>query len=275
MSAYLILDTSTFYSYVALYQKSVSESIVVEPLSKENDENKSPRNEDLLIILDHILSTCNINKKMISGIFYVAGPGSFTGMRIGLSLVKSLAMAWNKSVYYLSTLDYLSAISQLRFIKIKKKYLVSVLITKKKTLFANFYQLNDKSIYAESINHTQEYDQEEFFSYFYQDNYTLEDHSSIFSDQILKIIQDGDLSISLMNCRKNESNEILRKISPLSNTILIDPYYPNQKEVKQLFNISSKDSFFEKNCLKTLEDLFRFTPFYATPSYAEINFNKE
>jgi len=39
------------------------------------------------------------------------GPGSFTGVRIGLSAAQALAMAWNAKVYGYSTLDLIAAIA--------------------------------------------------------------------------------------------------------------------------------------------------------------------
>ena len=47
--------------------------------------------EDLLVSIDEILVTADISRHDINHIAVSAGPGSFTGVRVGLSAVKGLA----------------------------------------------------------------------------------------------------------------------------------------------------------------------------------------
>jgi tRNA threonylcarbamoyladenosine biosynthesis protein TsaB len=58
--------------------------------------------------VDYILQTNGMNIKDMDGFALAAGPGSFTGIRIGLSTVKSFAFASGKQVAAVSTLPALA-----------------------------------------------------------------------------------------------------------------------------------------------------------------------
>lgn len=63
-------------------------------------------------IMDTIMSTlrfCGIDLQQIDGFAVTQGPGSFTGLRIGISTVKGLAMAMDKPMTGVSTLEALAS----------------------------------------------------------------------------------------------------------------------------------------------------------------------
>ena len=62
----------------------------------------------LMEIIDHILVRCESTPADIDGIAVTRGPGTFTGLRIGLSTVKGLAAAINKPVAGVSSLAALA-----------------------------------------------------------------------------------------------------------------------------------------------------------------------
>lgn len=62
----------------------------------------------LMGIIDHILSRCESTPADIDGIAVTRGPGTFTGLRIGLSTVKGLAAAIEKPVAGVSSLAALA-----------------------------------------------------------------------------------------------------------------------------------------------------------------------
>jgi tRNA threonylcarbamoyladenosine biosynthesis protein TsaB len=97
----LAVDTTTFAGSVALLEKT-------ELLAEINIDSPSTYSERLLPAVDFILKTNGMNIKDIEGFALAAGPGSFTGIRIGLSTVKSFSYASGKAVAPVSTLEALA-----------------------------------------------------------------------------------------------------------------------------------------------------------------------
>jgi len=62
----------------------------------------------LMAIIDHILDRCEIAPADLDGVAVTRGPGTFTGLRIGLSTVKGLAAAIAKPVVGVSSLAALA-----------------------------------------------------------------------------------------------------------------------------------------------------------------------
>lgn len=61
--------------------------------------------ETLMPICEQVLSNSRLTLKDIDAMAVTAGPGSFTGVRIGISAVKGMCFADKKPVYSFSTLD--------------------------------------------------------------------------------------------------------------------------------------------------------------------------
>ena len=66
-------------------------------------EGKGSRNEKLLPAVDWLLTENNIDRKSIDLFAVTRGPGSFTGVRIGLATIQGLALALGKPVCTMST----------------------------------------------------------------------------------------------------------------------------------------------------------------------------
>ena len=66
-------------------------------------EGKGTRNEKLLPAIDWLLTETGITRGMLDLLAVTRGPGSFTGVRIGLATMQGLAMALNKPVCAIST----------------------------------------------------------------------------------------------------------------------------------------------------------------------------
>ena len=65
---------------------------------------KSNHAEILLPLIESVMVEGRVTLAQVSGIAVAIGPGSFTGLRIGLSTVKGLAYGWNTPVVAVSTL---------------------------------------------------------------------------------------------------------------------------------------------------------------------------
>jgi tRNA threonylcarbamoyladenosine biosynthesis protein TsaB len=66
-------------------------------------EGKSSRNEKLLPAIDWLLGESSVDRHRIDLFATTRGPGSFTGVRIGLATMQGLAMALGKPVCAMST----------------------------------------------------------------------------------------------------------------------------------------------------------------------------
>ena len=70
---------------------------------------KATRSQQLLADVDALLRQAGLAASDLTGIVVGTGPGSFTGMRIGLSVARGLGLALELQVAGVSTLDALAA----------------------------------------------------------------------------------------------------------------------------------------------------------------------
>ena len=97
----LAVDTSTRWGAVGLYddQGPIGE---ISLLSRESHSSR------LLPSIDWMLQTAGLTLQEIDGFGVTIGPGSFTGLRVGLSTVKGLAWSTKKPVVALHSLEILA-----------------------------------------------------------------------------------------------------------------------------------------------------------------------
>lgn len=97
----LAIDTSTITGGIALME---DDNLIAE--SRLNV--KVSHSERLMKELDHILSQSSLNIDDIDVFAISIGPGSFTGLRVGLSTVKGLVYQSNKKIVSVSSLESLA-----------------------------------------------------------------------------------------------------------------------------------------------------------------------
>lgn len=98
----LAVETSTLMASVAV----VDENTV---LSASSVRVGSVYAEQLPVMIDQVLSDAALPVDRVDGFAISIGPGSYTGLRVGLSVVKGLAFAAGKPVVAVPTLDALAA----------------------------------------------------------------------------------------------------------------------------------------------------------------------
>lgn len=94
----LSIDTSTMLGGVAIVEDDVL-------IAEARINIKIDHSERLLLEVNHLVSQSRININDIDVFAIAIGPGSFTGLRVGLSTVKGLVYATGKKVVSVSTLE--------------------------------------------------------------------------------------------------------------------------------------------------------------------------
>lgn len=92
----LFIDTSTNTLTVAL----IKEGIVLE----ESTVSSSEHSKQTLPEIEKLFKNNNIDPKSVNKIMVTNGPGSFTGIRIGVTIAKTYAWACNINIIPISTL---------------------------------------------------------------------------------------------------------------------------------------------------------------------------
>ncbi len=100
----LLVDTSTKCVNIAV---SVDDKLVYS-LHKVIDKNLS---ECCLSLIDEALKSSNLTLQEIDKIFACVGPGSFTGIRIGLTILKVIAWSLKIDVVPISSLEIMASIN--------------------------------------------------------------------------------------------------------------------------------------------------------------------
>jgi tRNA threonylcarbamoyladenosine biosynthesis protein TsaB len=98
----LAIDTSTAQVGLALYDGN-------QILSEMTWTTRQHHTTELAPAIAGLLNRCGVSMDMVSALGVAVGPGSFTSLRVGLSLVKGIALARHLPVIGISTMDIIAA----------------------------------------------------------------------------------------------------------------------------------------------------------------------
>lgn len=99
----LAIDTATRRLSVALVDSSGC-------IAEVNDESERIHSERLLPAIEATFNQAGLNLEDLTGVALAIGPGSFTGLRIGLATVKGLAFGSSLPIIGVSTLAGLASV---------------------------------------------------------------------------------------------------------------------------------------------------------------------
>ncbi|MGB9699497.1 MAG: tRNA (adenosine(37)-N6)-threonylcarbamoyltransferase complex dimerization subunit type 1 TsaB [Thermodesulfobacteriota bacterium] len=134
----LAIETSTNTASIALWQTSKDEELspaqrnIIGELTLNLCGNHSAT---LMPGIDHLLRETKLHIHQVEGIALGLGPGSFTGLRIGVTTVKGLAYALRVPVVGVSTLDVLA-----QNVSYAGKLVCPVLDARKNEVYAALYR---------------------------------------------------------------------------------------------------------------------------------------
>lgn len=98
------IDTSTNIGHVALLE----DSILIKHIKIVSNNNLST---NIFKYIETLFKESNIEVEQVKKIFVAVGPGSFTGVRIGVTIAKTFAWAKNIEIIPLSSLEIMASSS--------------------------------------------------------------------------------------------------------------------------------------------------------------------
>ena len=135
---YLFIDTSISFPTIHIIKDN-------EVLFTFHEEIKTDMSSRILPIIDEGFKKLDISLNLIDKIFVVTGPGSFTGVRIGVTIAKTLAWALNKPLIPLSSLEYMATTHS------NKKYLVPMIDARRGNVFSGIYDVDLECVLGDCL----------------------------------------------------------------------------------------------------------------------------
>ena len=229
----LSIDTTTKVAGVSLQYNN--------EITKKSLSNEVTHSEKLLPLIDEILNENNISLKDIDMYACINGPGSFTGIRIGLSTLKAFSFVDNKKIFSISSSDLLTYCAYINQKANSEIYTVVSLIDAK----------NDRVYYTVNELYTNSNNKIEIINKVEASNENISTLISSLNDNYDNLIFVGD-------CINNYSDIIKNKYS---NAILMN-YYPTPTDLINAFNNI-------ENVDKYIFDSYTLDANYVRPSQAE------
>ena len=135
---YLAIDASTEACSVALYAEGKTISRF----------ELCPQSHSLMLLpmVDEVLKEADISLSQLDGLIYGRGPGSFTGVRIGVGVAQGLAFAAELPVFGVSTLQ---AMAQQAFRKHNEQVVIAAIDARMAEVYTAKYQLDSEQLMQE------------------------------------------------------------------------------------------------------------------------------
>lgn len=122
----LFINTSSFFMSVAILENN---SI----LYKFEEEIKIDMASHIVPTIELSFNNVSFDINDIDKIFIVTGPGSFTGIRVGVTAAKTIAWALKKDIIPISSLEFLATT------KVDAEYIVPMIDARRGYVFAGVY----------------------------------------------------------------------------------------------------------------------------------------
>lgn len=135
MAVILCIETSTTNCSVA-----IAEDGKIKSIREENNQQYSHA-EKLHVFIEEVLKEANIDKKQIDAIAVSKGPGSYTGLRIGVSAAKGLCFALD--IPLLSTLTLAVLVQQ---VSCEDSYIIPLLDARRMEVYSAVFNSEKKQI---------------------------------------------------------------------------------------------------------------------------------
>lgn len=134
----LFLDTSSFFVTISILDNDKILYLFQEEI---NDDMSSK----IMPIISNAFDKLAFSIKDIDKIMVVNGPGSFTGVRIGVTIAKVLAWSLKKDIITISSLEYLATTP------FNTKYVIPMIDCRRGNVYAGIYDSNLNIVKEESF----------------------------------------------------------------------------------------------------------------------------
>jgi len=231
----LSIDTTTKVAAVSvLYNDKIIEKSI---------SNEVTHSEKMLPLIDEILKENNLTLQNIDMYACINGPGSFTGIRIGLSTLKAFSLVDNKKIFSMPSTDLLSYtgyINSSYFLNKEKATVISLIDARNDRVYYTINEVfvdNNNKITISNILETSN-----------EDISTL---LSLLSNNYTNIVFTGDCVDKFASIIKAKYNDAI-----LAN------YYPTPTDLINAYNNLS-------NINENIFDTYTLDANYVRPSQAE------
>ena len=129
----LVIDTATNYYYIALIDDD-------KVLEEEYSLGHNDHSKNLMPSIERILNKNNVKLNELENVLVGIGPGSYTGVRIGVVVAKMIGFLNNINVYTFSSLDLLASAKK------ENGHVLSLIDARRGNAFMAYYELKDNKL---------------------------------------------------------------------------------------------------------------------------------
>jgi tRNA threonylcarbamoyladenosine biosynthesis protein TsaB len=135
VSRFLAVETATAVTAVALLGDGVAVEVVA--------DDRRRHTEALAPAVDELMTAAGWAYSTLDGIVVDAGPGLFTGLRVGVAFAKGLSMATGVGIYDVTSTDVLAATAHAAGVRGR---LLSVVDARRSEVFAATFECTDDDV---------------------------------------------------------------------------------------------------------------------------------
>ncbi|MGF6906321.1 tRNA (adenosine(37)-N6)-threonylcarbamoyltransferase complex dimerization subunit type 1 TsaB [Fusobacterium sp. PH5-44] len=221
----LIIDTATKIGSVALFHDEIG-------LIGEININAKTNHSALIIrLIDSLFSLTDYKIEEIDRICVTLGPGSFTGIRVGVSAAKGLAISLNKKILGINELDLLA-----NTLEHPQYEVISMIDARKERVYYCKYNVSHDGVLEKNIDY-QVGEVIDFLNTLDNEKKYLfvGDGANIYKDLITEVLKERAQIVSLANTipRAGVAGKFIGKMQD-DNLHTLEPYYVSKSQAERM-----------------------------------------
>ena len=134
----LLIDTTTSFVTISIIENDVI-------LYNYYNQITTDMSSKLIPIIDEAFSNVQFELKDIDKILVANGPGSFTGIRVGVTIAKTIAWSLKKDIVPISSLELMATTPT------EKRYIVPMIDARRGNVFGGIYDTELKCIKSDRL----------------------------------------------------------------------------------------------------------------------------